>query len=545
MDVHVFPVSSQTAGARLSGTVDCVEDRVCFRRCKSNSLVCIRAQSAVQYPLRTSCERMLPTERFSQMVQLHLGLTDDNDNTKWIIAESPLGGRGLFATKDISSGEVLFVDHPLIYGPRSGAIVQRGCTVCYTLKSDKFYKCQKCSLLLCSESCQNNSAHYNDCKIISGWRNKVPIEDVDDALLSRALTAIRALLLSDDQKQFMTSLQAHMLPQHGTEIKDLHQYFEIPPQDEQFMILASYVLDANAFQIATPYGKKEMGKRGLYPVSSLMNHNCVPNTRYNYNEDLQMIVKAVKGIPRGSEIFTCYTGLMWGTPARRIHLHKTKHFLCKCERCADPTERGTLLAALKCFAAECPGSLLPIEPLKSSSAWRCLDCGLRVPCENICTLQSALGSLMGSLDFENLFYWSLLTWAPRQGTPDRTSSPDGSACPYQLSESRLALKENLCRGILRTVAALGAGDAHLRALMLYHLHAALAERARRSPDLYDELRSEIESTIDQAYNILQGDISAPADLELRHQYLGPGCNKSHEERFFILDTSDNNIDLRT
>lgn len=55
----------------------------------------------------------------------------------------------------------------------------------------------------------------------------------------------------------------------------------------------------------------------------------------------------------------------------------------------------------------------------------------------------------------------------------------------ELSESRLSLKESLCRGTLRTVAALGVGDAHLRGLLLYHLHAVLAERARRSPDLYE------------------------------------------------------------
>lgn len=57
--------------------------------------------------------------------------------------------------------------------------------------------------------------------------------------------------------------------------------------------------------------------------------------------------------------------------------------------------------------------------------------------------------------------------------------------PPELPESRLLLKESLCRGTLRTVAALGAGDAHLRGLLLYHLHAALAERARRHPDLYE------------------------------------------------------------
>lgn len=55
----------------------------------------------------------------------------------------------------------------------------------------------------------------------------------------------------------------------------------------------------------------------------------------------------------------------------------------------------------------------------------------------------------------------------------------------ELSEGRLALKESLCRGTLRTAAALGAGDTHLRGRLLYHLHAALAERARRCPALYE------------------------------------------------------------
>lgn len=340
------------------------------------------------------------------MVKVHLGLYSYTDGVqhfcKWIVDDSSLGGRGLFATQDIASGEVLFVDRPLIRGPRAGATVIRGCTVCCRLESETFFKCPKCALLLCSDECQDTTTHYEDCSSITSWKSKVPIDEVDDVIMSRALAPIRALRLNDDQKQLMSSLQAHTLPQHGAEVRELKQYFDIPEDDENLMTLACCALDTNAFQIATPYGKKEMSMRGLYPVSGLMNHNCVSNTRYSYNEDYQMAVKAVKPIRAGSEIFTSYTGILWGTPARRTHLYKTKHFFCKCERCADPTERGTLLAALKCFTPECPGSLLPIAPLNSSSSWRCLECGLRVPIKNISTLQSALGSLMGTLDFENV-----------------------------------------------------------------------------------------------------------------------------------------------
>ncbi|XP_039765153.1 SET domain-containing protein SmydA-8-like isoform X2 [Pararge aegeria] len=450
---------------------------------------------------RVATDRMMLIEQLSLMVKRHLGLdtfTDDLQySTKWAIYESPLGGRGLVATEDIKTGEVLFVDHPLIYGPRSKTNAQAGCTVCRKIDSDSFFKCSRCSLLLCSEQCQNSDVHFGDCSIISCWPNKVPIEEVDDTLLSRALTSIRAVLLNEEQRNLLTSLQAHVLPQHGSEVRNLKKYFDIPIQVEQFMSFVSCILDANAYQMGTPYGKKEMSFRGLYPVSALMNHNCVPNTRYTFNADSQMTVKAVKPILAGSEIFTCYSGMLWGTPARRLHLYTTKHFLCTCDRCADPTERGTLLAALKCFSPECLGSLLPLHPLKTNTAWRCLDCGLKVPNKNICAIQSALGSLVGSLDFENVLALEnyilnrITKFVPRtnQIVVDlqcRLIWEIGEAEGFrwnELPESRLELKERLCRGTLRTVASLGAGDAHLRGLLLYHLHAVLAERARRCPHL--------------------------------------------------------------
>ncbi|XP_023941548.2 SET domain-containing protein SmydA-8 isoform X2 [Bicyclus anynana] len=469
----------------------------------SNSVMCIIAVSAQcsTGTGRVASDRMTSIEQLSQMVTRHLGLDAFSDElqytTKWTIFESPLGGRGLVATEDIKTGDVLFVDHPLVYGPRCRAIVQRGCTVCRKIHSDTLFKCSRCALLLCSEQCQNSDVHFSDCSIISCWPNKVPIEDVDDALLSRALTSIRAMLLNEEQRNLLTSLQAHVLPQHGSEIRKLKEYFDIPIQVEQFLTLVACILDANAFQIGTLYGKKELSLHGLYPVSAIMNHNCVSNTRYSFNTDSQMTVKAVKPIQAGSEIFTCYTGMLWGTPSRRLHLYSTKHFLCTCDRCADPTERGTLLAALKCFSSECLGSLLPLQPLKTNTAWKCLDCGLRVPHNNICTIQGALGSLVGSLDFDNVLALEnyllnrITKYVPKtnQVVVDlqcRLIWEIGEAEGFrwhELAAPRLALAERLCRGTLRTLAALGAGEALLRGLLLYHLHAALAERARREPHL--------------------------------------------------------------
>lgn len=346
---------------------------------------------------------MLTLNQLSQLVQEHLAATTNNSllPTKWTIAESPLSGRGIMATENILPGEILYVDHPLIYGPRAGTVIEQGCTVCCKIDSTKLFKCHKCALLLCSEECQNSNLHINDCSILTRWQNKIPIEEIEDKHVSRTLTPIRALLLNEKQRQFLSSLQAHILPQHGHEVRDLKEYFDIPIADENFMNLVCCVLDANAFQITNAYGSQKMSMRGLFPVASLMNHNCISNTTHSFDKDYRMTVKAVKHISAGTEIFSCYTGVLWGTPARRRHLYKTKHFMCKCDRCSDPTERGTLLAALKCFSFDCPGSLLPIEPLNSSTAWRCLECSMNVPAKNIAAVQGALGSLMGTLDFGN------------------------------------------------------------------------------------------------------------------------------------------------
>ncbi|EDW43951.1 GM18905 [Drosophila sechellia] len=38
-----------------------------------------------------------------------------------------------------------------------------------------------------------------------------------------------------------------------------------------------------------------------------------------------------------------YAKLLWSTLARKIFLGMTKHFICKCVRCQDPTGAGVSL----------------------------------------------------------------------------------------------------------------------------------------------------------------------------------------------------------
>lgn len=86
-----------------------------------------------------------------------------------------------------------------------------------------------------------------------------------------------------------------------------------------------------------------------------------------------MVVKASVLIKKGEEILNSYTRIMWGTLNRRLILARTKHFKCSCTRCADPTEFGSYINALKCSICKC-GNVLPTDSLDLKSNWKCDLC---------------------------------------------------------------------------------------------------------------------------------------------------------------------------
>lgn len=121
-----------------------------------------------------------------------------------------------------------------------------------------------------------------------------------------------------------------------------------------------------------------LAPKGLFPLAAVMNHSCVPNIRYAYDKNSIMAVRASKLIPKGEQIFNSYTKFLWGTQQRRVHLAYSKNFLCKCERCLDPTELGSYISALKCVRPGCDSTLLPLDPLAIKSLWQCKSCNFKL-----------------------------------------------------------------------------------------------------------------------------------------------------------------------
>ena len=83
-------------------------------------------------------------------------------------------------------------------------------------------------------------------------------------------------------------------------------------------------------------------------------------------------MKAKKAINKGQPITITYCSLLINTQTRLKTLKDSKFFICQCNLCQDPTEKGTFLSAILC--PKCKGNLLPESFHLSDPEWKCNKC---------------------------------------------------------------------------------------------------------------------------------------------------------------------------
>ncbi|XP_050307381.1 SET domain-containing protein SmydA-8-like [Anthonomus grandis grandis] len=431
-------------------------------------------------------------------------------NPSWLIQESSLGGFGVFATRDIEAGEVIFQDFPVILGPRCLPNGPRVCVVCYSNKT--LGPCKRvCGLDVCGEECQNSLAHRKECELV---RQCSP----PGIRIFENLTPIRSLLLDENDKEVVNCLIAHDRDEHGHEVTTLKKLgCQFKEDDEKFMRFVCCVLDANAFEVAL----EQNNIRGLYPLASLGNHSCAPNSTYVFNKSHHMLVKASLFIPKGSEIFYSYTRLIWGTPSRLYHLYRTKHFVCKCSRCRDPTEFGTYMGGILCKI--CRGIVVPLNPYKTHARWQCQDCKRVILGKETGELLRLLGVILRDIRQDDFpFMYKFLNGKLRSVVPENNQVAVqvkykiikvlGHLYPWnELTEEMLKIKETLCLDLLGLLEQLRCGKSKMRGLLLYELFCCKREsNTRASKGILDP---ETEGLLKEAASILEYDANAPQEIK--------------------------------
>ena len=158
-------------------------------------------------------------EDTTRLLREHLrlaGLPADSQALPWVLAQSPLGGRGIIATRDITVGELVFYDVPLVLGPRAGLRCPPLCVSCHQ-GSESLAPCSRgCGLPVCSTLCEGGSRHVFECQKLRSWGVRTNGCWSDELL--RAVIPVRCLSLSPVKRKVLQCLQRHCGPEHAFEV---------------------------------------------------------------------------------------------------------------------------------------------------------------------------------------------------------------------------------------------------------------------------------------------------------------------------------------
>ena len=366
--------------------------------------LCCRALSSLQF----RCENHQPARLFCSENHLNLHkpgqgeckaslssllsslLVAAADCLPWSIEASPQYGRYLVASRDIQPGEEVLQEEALCWGPQHAATASL-CLECLDQVGEEEEEvCGSCGYPLCGRHGESGShpTHSLECAVFTRNNHRLGPEDRLDLELHYPLVEmVRCLVLMETSQEVSSTLA--MLMDHGEERraepeKYLEPYRDLITQlvtglklgaEEEILKIIGY-FDVNSLAVRSDQGS--YAGRGLYPVASLMSHDCVCNTR-NIITGRALQCRATVFIPAGSSITTHYVSPLLDITARRARLREKWFFDCSCARCEDTTgtDLGTFLSALRCPACTA-GFSLPVLS-EAPAQFRCEVCRHSLP----------------------------------------------------------------------------------------------------------------------------------------------------------------------
>lgn len=167
----------------------------------------------------------------------------------WKLIDTKTHGRGICATRDISTDELIFSEVPLLHGPVIKDQFHLVCVSCYRPVTKADICANRCGLPICGNYCLKASLHLQECALLLSWNPKCGNKANESVL--KVLTAIRALLLSESKKQLLFSLQANRVRKYEKCVDVALLHFHNPPGLEITKELKhiTAILNTNAFQV--------------------------------------------------------------------------------------------------------------------------------------------------------------------------------------------------------------------------------------------------------------------------------------------------------
>ncbi|CAH0564026.1 unnamed protein product [Brassicogethes aeneus] len=504
-------------------------------------------------------------------------------------------GKCLVATRDLSPGDVILTEVPLVMGPRphmveEGPVPCPGC--CRLIIGETSGRCEGCDFPVCHPGCpglKDMEKHGHEC-VVLGLRDVTAINGLHEFYRQDALLALRCLLLQKRHpKRFAQLLEMESHMERRGPNSDIYRdvdervadylhsnFFDpmrilegrtgqkvLPDVSRETIHKVCGIIDVNALEI-----NQNAEVSALYPTAYLMEHSCLSNTSHTFDSEsngYKITIRAALPIKKGDHITTMYTHALWGTQARREHLRETKYFSCKCQRCVDPTELGSYLSALKCMGTSdepCGGVQLPLDALDDSTEWACNQCEVRLSNHEVSFLVNQIGEEVDNVQLSNPTVRELDALLTKLQTflhPNHYHSYSvkhsliqlygyqQGYMPSQITDDCLVKKATMCRELLEITRKIDPGNARLplyTGVILHELYLANMILIKRKWDLGMKTRvksiitllRECKKCLEETKGVLKNETTTPAGKKLNDL-----VNTSFKE--FCKFVERNKIDL--
>ncbi|XP_057444003.1 histone-lysine N-methyltransferase ASHR1 isoform X2 [Lotus japonicus] len=322
------------------------------------------------------------------MEDLHSALEDRS----LAVSTVPQKGRSLFTTRDFYPGEVILTQEPYVSVPNNNSSVsaQKRCDRCFT--TTNLSKCSRCQTVwYCGTACQKSEwkFHRLECEVLSRL-DKDKRKSVTPSIRLMVKLYVRRKLQHEkiipstamDNYKLVEALVAHM-----SDITE--EQLVLYAQMANLVHLIVQWPEINIKEIAENFSKFACNAHtisdselrplgiGLYPVISIINHSCLPNSVLVF-KGRSASVRAVQHVPKGTEVLISYIETAGSTVTRQKALKEQYLFTCTCPRCSkagqyDDIQENAILEGYRCMNEQCDGFLLRTTDGKG---FQCQKCGL-------------------------------------------------------------------------------------------------------------------------------------------------------------------------
>ncbi|KAI9729440.1 MAG: hypothetical protein M1834_006821 [Cirrosporium novae-zelandiae] len=164
------------------------------------------------------------------------------------------------------------------------------------------------------------------------------MSEMDENLLKLLKGKLNGLTKGDgEDKQFGKAMQRAFL-----QLQNCRQ----DPREKINPIVGTWL--TNNITISTGcIGNDFVLHKGVFEVTSRINHSCLPNASFFYDKDTGMaMIYAIKDLKAGDEIYISYNNQFATAFERQADLEERWRFVCRCKLCALPRSESKMIDRL-------------------------------------------------------------------------------------------------------------------------------------------------------------------------------------------------------